>query len=138
MPTGDHGEEWVIDALGCDAAVLRDERRLRAVASRILAEGELRTLGDGFWHKFPGDGGVTGLVPLSESHLALHTYPESGVATFNLYCCRRGSTFAWGERLGRELGARRLVVRRLSRGRERPETTVSCWGDPGGPTAWEE
>jgi len=32
--------------------------------------------------------GVTGLLLLTESHLACDTFPERGFASFNLYCCR--------------------------------------------------
>jgi len=31
---------------------------------------------------------VTGLLLLTESHLACDTFPERGFASFNLYCCR--------------------------------------------------
>ena len=81
----------------------------------VLADLGLRRLGDGLWHRFPGPGGVTGLILLTESHLACHTYPESGVATFNLYCCRPRPSWPWEERLRQLLGATHVVVRCLSR-----------------------
>lgn len=37
-------------------------------------------------HVFPG-GGVTGLILLGESHAALHTWPESGLAWVELATC---------------------------------------------------
>lgn len=37
------------------------------------------------WHD---EGGVTGFAILSTSHLAIHTWPEEGGATFDLYSCR--------------------------------------------------
>ena len=120
MPVGDMGEEWIVDALGCDPEALRDLSRLRALTLRILDEVQLHALSEGFWHEFPGEGGVTGLVPLSESHLALHTYPEHGVAAFNLYCCRSGCDWAWEQRLKQALGATDVKVRRIERGRRSP------------------
>lgn len=116
MPVGDMGEEWVVDAFGCDPEALRDLPRLRALTLRILSEVRLHALSEGFWHEFPGEGGVTGLVPLSESHLALHTYPEHGVAAFNLYCCRSGCAWPWKQRLSEALGATSVSVRHLERG----------------------
>src|SRR5437764_15462077 len=77
------GTEWLIEASGCDAEALRDEARLRSVFVRAIRELELRVVGEPVWHKFPGEGGVTGLVMLTESHLACHTYPELNTATFN-------------------------------------------------------
>jgi S-adenosylmethionine decarboxylase len=120
MPTV--GTEWLIEASGCDAAALRDVERLREVFARAIAELSLRVLGEQLWHKFPGDGGATGLAMLTESHLACHTYPEFRVATFNLYCCRERAAWPWEERLREMLGAREVRVRSVSR--EPP--VVSC------------
>lgn len=43
------------------------------------------------WVTFPGSpgcaGGVTGTVLLAESHLAIHTWPESGSITVDVYVC---------------------------------------------------
>lgn len=111
------GEEWIVDAFGCDPETLRDLSALRTLALRILDEVRLHALSEGFWHRFPGEGGVTGLVPLSESHLALHTYPEHGVAAFNLYCCRSGCAWPWKQRLHEALGATNVTVRHVERGR---------------------
>ncbi len=109
------GTEWLIEASGCDAERLRDAGRLREVFARAIGELGLRVVGEQLWHKFPGHGGATGLAMLTESHLACHTYPEFGVATFNLYCCRERPEWAWEERLRDMLGARAVSVRHLSR-----------------------
>ena len=112
------GTEWLIDAAGCDAEALGDIERLRVLFGRIIAELELQAVGEMVWHKFPPPGGVTGVVLLTESHLACHTYPEYGVATINLYCCRERPEWPWGERLGEMLGATRVSVRGLRRAAE--------------------
>jgi S-adenosylmethionine decarboxylase len=109
------GTEWLIEASGCDASALRDAGRLREVFARAVAELSLRVVGEPQWHTFPGEGGVTGLVMLTESHLACHTYPEFGVATFNLYCCRERPAWAWSERLREMIGARDVRVRSVNR-----------------------
>jgi S-adenosylmethionine decarboxylase len=112
----DLGEQWVVDAFGCDPGCLRDEPGLRSLVARLINDLSLHPLDQGYWHRFGGSGGVTGLVPLSESHVALHTYPECGVATFDLYCCRSGCIWPWDGQLRQWLGARSVAVRRLSRG----------------------
>jgi S-adenosylmethionine decarboxylase len=75
-------------------------------------------LGEPQWHKFPSPGGVTGLYLLTESHLACHTYPERGLATFNLYCCRPRPAFDWDTRLRALLGATIVSVHHVARGSE--------------------
>ena len=109
------GTEWVVDAEGCRADALADVSALRAVFARVVAELDLRVVGEAQWRKFPGPGGVTGLALLTESHLACHTYPEFAVATFNLYCCRARPRWPWEERLREMLGAARVTVRVVER-----------------------
>jgi S-adenosylmethionine decarboxylase proenzyme len=44
-------------------------------------------------HRFgPADGqsGITGVVLLAESHLAVHTWPELGAVTLDVYVCNYG------------------------------------------------
>jgi S-adenosylmethionine decarboxylase len=86
------------------------------VCELIIADLGLTVVGDPNWCQFPPPGGVTGLFLLSESHLACHTYPEHGVATFNLYCCGRRPDWPWQERLGSMLGATHVKVRVMERG----------------------
>lgn len=110
------GLEWLIDAHGCDPERLRDGAVLRRLCERLVVERELEVVGVPQWHQFPGPGGWTGLYLLSESHLSCHTFPESGWASFNLYCCRPRVDWPWEVRLADALGADRVVVRRLERG----------------------
>ncbi len=71
---------------------------------------------DQLWQKFPEPGGVTGLMLLSESHLTVHTFPEYGTATFNLYCCRPKPEWPWAARLAEAIGAAHVDVRSCQRG----------------------
>jgi S-adenosylmethionine decarboxylase len=112
----DLGHEWVVDAFGCDAARLRSRAALSAVFEAVVRELALRPLGKAAWHAFPGPGGITGFLLLSESHLACHTFPERGYAAFDLYCCRDLEEWPWRERLAALLEAEHVTVRRLARG----------------------
>jgi len=109
------GQEWIVDATGCDPNALRDPSRLGTLLDRIIIDLALKPVGEPMWHKFDGEGGVTGLVLLSESHLACHTYPEFGVATFNLYCCRERPDWPWQSELRSTLGASEVHVRKVAR-----------------------
>lgn len=109
------GCEWVVDAHGCDAARLADLPTLRLLLSAIVDELCLTPVADPVWHVFPSPGGITGLIPLAESHLTIHTFPEHGSACINLFCCRPRADWPWAKRLGELLGADRVDVRRLDR-----------------------
>lgn len=110
------GTEWLIEAFECDAEKLGDAEVLRALFARLVEDLGLKTVGASVWHKFAGAGGVTGLVALTESHLACHTYPEYRTATFNLYCCRRRAEWNWAENLSKTLGAGDVKIQRIERG----------------------
>jgi len=105
-----------VEAFGCDPDRLRSGVALRRLCDALLVELNLTRVGEPLWHAFPGAGGVTGLYLLAESHLACHTYPEHGLATFNLYCCRPRPRWPWEARLAGALAAARVLVREVPRG----------------------
>ena len=109
------GSEWYIDAQGCAADRLSDLAAVRRVCESVIEELGLHVLGQPQWHQFPEPAGVTGMYLLSESHLTVHTFPESQFATFNLYCCRPKPDWPWEERLVRLLGAEQVTVRWVQR-----------------------
>ncbi len=110
------GCEWIVDASGCSRERLRTLNSVRVVCERAVRELELQVVGQPLWRQFPEPGGVTGLYLLSESHLACHTWPESGLATFNLFSCRRRGDWPWEDRLREMLGAESVSVRIAERG----------------------
>ena len=117
------GTEWLVEAEKCKAELLRDEQQLRSVFAAIIDDLGLKTLGE-IWHKFPGEGGVTGLVALTESHLACHTYPEFETATFNLYCCKSRPEWNWKENLKTMLGAEKVKITKIERGNRNPKSEI--------------
>ena|SRR5688500_14927385 len=118
------GTEWLVEAQGCDPRELRNEAALRAVFDRIITDLGLKSI-EAIWHTFPNEGGVTGIVALTESHLACHTYPEHGTATFNLYCCRTRPEWNWDSNLKTTLGAVAVTVTKIERGESNPQPVSS-------------
>jgi S-adenosylmethionine decarboxylase len=116
------GTEWLIEAFDCDAESLRELAVLQRVFAQVIDDLRLKIVGAPHWHKFDGEGGVTGLVMLTESHLACHTYPEYKTATFNLYCCRTRPEWNWEENLKALLGAQKINVTKIERGNRKPQT----------------
>jgi S-adenosylmethionine decarboxylase len=110
------GVEWVIDALGCDAARLRDPALVRKLFDDVVAALRLKPVAPLHLHQFGGEAGITGLLLLSESHLALHSFPEHGAVTINLYSCKAREELAWSTVLREAFGAEDVVVRSLARG----------------------
>lgn len=110
------GTQWVIDASGCDPDKLQSLETIAAVCQRAIEGLGLHVIGLPASHRFAAPHGVTMLYLLSESHLAVHTYPEHGLATFNFVCCREHAEWPWETELRSALGADELFVRVLRRG----------------------
>ena len=74
----------------CSPDLLTDRGALQASCIRLVKLAGLSVVGDDF-HQFSdvaGDAsGVTGLVLLAESHLAVHTWPELNAVTLDVYVC---------------------------------------------------
>ena len=109
------GCEWVVDGHGCDPARVADLVTLRRLFALIIDELRLTPIADAVWHVFPPPGGITGLIPLAESHLTVHTFPEHASVCINLFCCKPRAEWPWAERLREYLGAAKVEVRRLER-----------------------
>jgi S-adenosylmethionine decarboxylase len=99
------GCEWIVDAHGCNPGHLRSLDVLKALFEEVVTDLSLQPVAPPAWHQFPGEGGITGALILSESHLTCHTFPERGFAAFNLYCCRPRASWPWADRLAAALGA---------------------------------
>lgn len=100
---------------GCDPARLDDPGRVEAWV-RGAAEAAGARLISVHLHRFSPQG-VSGVAILAESHLAVHTWPEHGFASVELYLCgQRGDPAAGDAWLRRELAPRHAQVRTLLRG----------------------
>jgi S-adenosylmethionine decarboxylase len=86
------GQHFTADLSGCpaDPAPMTDPQALRALCLAAVQAAGLTPVGELF-HAFPPPGGVTGVVLLAESHLAVHTWPERGAVTLDAYVCNLGA-----------------------------------------------
>ena len=71
------------------------------------------------------NGGATGAVVLAESHLAIHTWPESGGATLDVYVCNftadnTSKAESVYKALVKALKPADVLVERVMRGRDLP------------------
>ena len=78
----------------CAAALLTDAEALGKQCVQAVMEAGLQAVASLF-HTFPdsahGPGGVTATVLLAESHLCVHTWPEQGAVTLDVYVCNFGA-----------------------------------------------
>ncbi|WP_025321449.1 adenosylmethionine decarboxylase [Deferrisoma camini] len=100
---------------GCDPEVLNDPERVeRLMKEAAVVSGA--TIVQSVFHRFSPHG-VSGVVVISESHLAIHTWPEYGYAAVDLFTCG-DSVNPWTAHhyLAENLGAERTETREVPRG----------------------
>jgi S-adenosylmethionine decarboxylase proenzyme len=114
------------DLFDCSATewLAAEPAALDALGQALARQAGLAVVGSRF-HGFGAGGGVTGVVLLAESHLALHTWPEQRAATLDVYVCNFSQdNSAKAEALVAALlarfGATRTQVQRLRRGSRPP------------------
>ena len=81
-PVGTH---CILELEGCPAALLNDEPYIREHIAEASRHG-LSTLLNLTSHQFTPQG-VTALALLAESHISIHTWPESGYAALDVFTC---------------------------------------------------
>lgn len=109
--------EWY----GCpaDSPEITRAESLRTLCLEAVAHVGLTVVGDCFYQFAPQ--GVTGTVLLAESHLAIHTWPELGSVTIDVYVCNlttdnRAKAQELFHSLERALGPQRTKFHAIERG----------------------
>ncbi|MDD2420937.1 MAG: adenosylmethionine decarboxylase [Heliobacteriaceae bacterium] len=79
------GRHVLAEVYGCDFNLLNDVHKVEEIMvnAALEAGAEIREF---VFHKFSPQG-VSGVVVISESHLAIHTWPELGYAAIDVFTC---------------------------------------------------
>ncbi|KEF41937.1 MAG: S-adenosylmethionine decarboxylase [Cyanobium sp. CACIAM 14] len=121
------GKHCILELYDCDCARLDDEAFLRDTIT-TAAKRAGATLLNLITHRFEPQG-VTGLALLAESHISIHTWPESGYAAVDVFTCGDHTMPEKAcEVLREELAARRHKL--TSFRRETPETLGEAGREP--------
>jgi spermidine synthase len=116
MPTVDRPTHLLADLRGCPPGILGDAERIQAVMLEAARRGGA-TVVDTRFHRFEG-GGVTGVVMVKESHLTIHTWPESGYAALDIFLCGRAEPRRALAYLVKEMRAKGTTLREHVRGED--------------------
>src|SRR5579875_2836600 len=79
------GTHIVCELSGCDARALSDLEHVKDVMVTAAREANATVMETAF-HRFQPQG-VSGVVVIAESHLSIHTWPETGYAAMDFYTC---------------------------------------------------
>lgn len=107
------GMHLIVDLYGAtgldDAAFL--ETALHAAAGAAGA-----TVLAGHLHHFGEGHGVTGILLLAESHISIHTWPETGYAAVDIFLCGRSDAHKAADHLHDILRPERVQITEIARG----------------------
>ena len=134
-----HGLHLTADLRDCPVgrAVMTEPEALRVTCLDAVRAAGLQPVGELFHRFAPAPGavadahgvplvGITGVVLLAESHLAIHTWPEIAAVTLDVYVCNFGGdnsdrAHALLEALIAAFAPASAERHALQRGRERAE-----------------
>lgn len=108
------GRHVLAEYHGCSTALLDDEPAIRA-ALHTAAQAAGATVIQAVFHRFAPQG-VTGVLVLAESHISVHTWPESGYAAVDFFTCGTCDPEAAHAVLADAFGARRAEILVVERG----------------------
>ncbi len=111
------GTHIVCELSGCDAAMLTDVDAVSDMMEKAALEANATPITKAF-HRFQPQG-VSGVVVIQESHLSIHTWPETGYAAMDFYTCG-DHTDPWAacEYAAKQLGAKTMLTTEVKRGIE--------------------
>jgi len=79
------GTHLILDYYGCSFEDLNDVDKLTGILEESVTKSGA-TLIKTVLHKFEPQG-ISGVLILAESHIAVHTWPEHGYAAFEIFMC---------------------------------------------------
>jgi S-adenosylmethionine decarboxylase len=105
----------LLELHGCNRALLNSPEDLKTLLKDAVLRGHGTIVTDVF-HTFSPHG-VSGVVVISESHVAIHTWPEHGYAAVDIFSCgtKLDHTLI-REAIHTGLQAAQIEVRELTRG----------------------
>ncbi|PWK28216.1 S-adenosylmethionine decarboxylase [Arcicella aurantiaca] len=77
------GLHLICDCLSKETTALSNYKACQILLDQLIESEGLSKVGE-VYHNFPS-GGFTGVVCLTESHISIHTWPEFGRITFDVF-----------------------------------------------------
>ncbi len=119
------GRHILAEIYGCKEEILNDVEMVEKILvnAALDAGAEVREV---VFHKFSPQG-VSGVVVISESHLAIHTWPELGYAAVDVFTCGdRVDPWDACNYIVKRFGAQNSVTTEVERGLfQEPKKVVS-------------
>lgn len=108
------GNHILVEFMGCDPRVMNDVSSIERDMVAAAKEAHATVINSTFHHFSPY--GVSGVVVIQESHLAIHTWPEYGYAAVDLFTCGEMDAWISFDYLKEKFGAKQYSALEMKRG----------------------
>jgi len=85
MPLNSLGRHIIVEFYGCDPDIMNDVSHIEQSMLKAATDANATVINSTFHHFSPF--GVSGVIVIQESHLAIHTWPEYGFASMDIFTC---------------------------------------------------
>ncbi len=109
------GRHVLAEFYGCSPEILTDLELVKQqmISAAVEAGADIR---ETVFHKFSPQG-ISGVVVISESHLAIHTWPELGYAAVDIFTCGQTvNPWVSCNYLKKVFSAKNVAAREIKRG----------------------
>ena len=108
------GQHCILDVYQINDNWLQDAFAIEELLRQAAQAAQAHIL-TSYFHTFGGNGGVTGVLLLAESHISIHTWPEHHYAAIDIFMCGQLLTEAAVAKLQKLLPDAQMQIRWLAR-----------------------
>jgi S-adenosylmethionine decarboxylase len=120
------GVHLIVDGYGCERAGLEDISLIYDFLERYPAEMDMTKIMPPYVFRYngsvPEDWGISGFVLIAESHISIHTFPDKGYLSIDMFSCKPFDTDKAMETIKRYFKVQKYDLKVLDRGQEFPNT----------------
>ncbi len=112
VPPG--GEHLILELWSNGSDVLTCAGKIKQICEDAATEAGATVITSHF-HHFGGGHGVSGVVVLAESHISIHTWPETGYSAIDVFMCGNSRPIKTLEIFKKEFDAREVRYQLVKR-----------------------
>jgi len=121
-----YGPHLTLDMYGCEKDKLQSVNFIYEFLDGLPSKIGMRKILPPYVFKYDGgekpeDWGISGIVLIAESHIAIHTYPEKNYASFDIFSCKDFDIYETAKMVIKIFGAKSYEKNYTQRGKHFPK-----------------
>ncbi len=120
------GVHLILDGYGCDRSRLEDINLIYNFLDEYPPEMDMTKIMPPYVFRYSGavpeDWGISGFVLIAESHISIHTFPDKGYMSVDMFSCKYFDTQKAADTIKRYFDMQKYEMKVLDRGQEFPNT----------------